>query len=86
MEHKCQKEEIISRIIKTLDGNGQPGMRDTVARIDENLYNLDRRMVEGFESINKRLDAKEQKGQFNVTTLIAIGSLVIAIIAIIYKT
>jgi hypothetical protein len=86
MEHKCQKEEIIARINKTLDGNGQPGMKDTVARIDQNLDNLDRRMSEGFESINKRLDAKEQKGQFNVTTLIAIGSLVIAIIAIIYKT
>lgn len=85
MEHKCHKEEIITEMKKALNGNGQPGVIQRVERIDQNLQNLGENMKMGFSDINKRLDKKDQKSQFNVTTVIGIGALIIAIIAIFLK-
>ena len=74
MDHKCHKAEIIESMKKTLDGNGRPGLRDTVSQL-----------VTAVEGLNKRLDRMDQRGRFNISTLIAIGSLVIATVAILSK-
>lgn len=82
MEHKCHKEEIITEMKKALNGNGQPGVIQRVERIDQNLQNLGENMKKGFSDINKRLDDKDKKSQFNITTVISIGALIVAIAAV----
>jgi hypothetical protein len=72
MDHKCHKEEIISEVVKALNGNGQPGLRQTVPALTESVNGL-----------IKRLDRMDQRGQFNVTTIIAILAVVVSVYAII---
>lgn len=73
-DHKCHKEEIISSVTKAISGNGQPGLTVTVARLTEQVSEL-----------NKKLDKMNNRAQFNITTAISLAAIVIAAIAILVK-
>lgn len=79
-EHKCNKEaEIASihtkvdKIEKIIDGNGKPGLRDTVVILSEQVATL-----------IKVIENMEVKKRFNWTTVIAITAVLVSIIAILH--
>lgn len=81
MEHKCNKEAEIAEVYtkvesldKVINGNGKPGLRDTVVLLTERVNVL----------IDKMDNTKGDR-RYSITTVISIAAIVVATLAIILK-
>ena len=88
MPCKCSKETEISAIntrsedmYKVLNGNGKPGVRDTVVTLSERVESLSDKM----DTVGVKIDRMIESKRFHITTIISIAAVVIAIIAIILQ-
>jgi hypothetical protein len=80
-DHKCSKEgeiaEIHTKVDKiehVIDGNGKPGLRDTVVILSEQVTTLIR-----------VIEDMEKKRQFNLTTVISLAAIIISTVVAILK-
>lgn len=71
-QHDCYKVDIIESLEKAINGNGQPGLITTVAKLTECVNGL-----------NNRLDRMDNRSRFSITTIIAIGAVIASVIALI---
>jgi len=77
----CSKEADISAIRtkvdelhKVISGNGQPGLRETVPILMDRVNTL-----------IDRLDKQEESKKFNISTIISIAAVIIALLVLILK-
>lgn len=81
MDHKCNKEAEIAEIYtmvegldKVINGNGKPGLRDTVVTLTERV-----------NALIEKMDSTKGDRRYSITTVIAIVAVGVAVAAIIIK-
>lgn len=81
MDHKCNKEGELAEIYtkvesldKVINGNGKPGLRDTVVLLTERVNVL-----------IEKMDSSKGDKRYIITTLISVAAIAVATFAIILK-